>query len=110
MTFYKTGSNLNLSSFRNNKTISRYFFIFIFKCLLFPEKKKFAPLSIGSRTSRCSGIEPALTPFSGGSKTGLEKTVEIEPTLSMTFRIKWPTLQFPTSSQGLARGEDFTVE
>ena len=41
-----------------------------------------ASWKIGSITSRCLGIEPALTPessFSGGSKTGLEKTAEIEP-------------------------------
>ena len=34
---------------------------------------------MGSITSRCSGNEPALIPFLGGSKTGLEKTAEIEP-------------------------------
>ena len=40
---------------------------------------------VGSITSRCSGNEPALTRGGGGggggggSKTGLEKTAEIEP-------------------------------
>ena len=34
---------------------------------------------LGSITNRCSENEPTLLPFSGRSKTGLEKTAEIEP-------------------------------
>ena len=37
----------------------------------------FTGFVLGSTSSRCSGNEPAL--LSGGAKTGLEKTTEIEP-------------------------------
>ena len=41
-------------------------------------------IEVGSITSRCSGNEPTLFP-SGGSKTGLEKTAEIEPSILSGF-------------------------
>ena len=63
-----------------------------------------------SLTSRCSGNEPALTPeetFSGGSKTGLEKTAEIEAILFSEERERKATRDSAVS-QALVRREKST--